>query len=559
MPWAEARDVVDVDHHVERAGPHASAADALGLAYESLLDDDRRTSGAYYTPRRIAEGLVDFALAGSIGDDGAPEQLTICDPSVGGGAFLLAAARWLERAGFDRAAIVRDLVYGSDLDPLAVDVTECALWLWSAETGAPERPGSHLAVGDALLDDALDRLAPDGGYGAVVGNPPFLSQLSSSTVRSRDAADALRARFGSAVGAYTDTAALFLLAALDLVAPGGRVCLIVPESFLSARDAAGVRRAIEAAGVVDGLWVADEPVFGASVDVCAPVLQRAAGSSTSAHARAVRRALGPDVRPVDKVTAPARSSTWSPLVIRRDATPAVDLCGDARLDSRCRATAGFRDQYYGLAGLVYEDDDEHRADERAAFDPRLVTSGSIDPGRCSWGERPVRFARQAWRRPRVDLARLLVENPRLARWTEEQLVPKVVVATQTRVVEAAVDVDGRWYPSTPTIAVVGPPADLWRVAAVLLAPPISAWALRHRGGGALARDALKLAARDVLALPLPVDEAAWAEAADDLEGAVERASAAGVAPDLDGFGHRMCAAYQVGLDVHDWWLQRLPA
>jgi hypothetical protein len=454
---------------------------------------------------------------------------------------------------------VGDLLFGGDLDPLAVDVAECALWLWSAETGPPTVPGAHLVVDDALLGDVLGRQAPVGGFGVVVGNPPFLSQLALSTMRSPAAAEALRLRFGAAVGAYTDTAALFLLAALDLVAPGGRVCLIVPESFLSARDAEGVRRVIEAVGTVDGLWVADEPVFGASVDVCAPVLTRRLGPSSPHRAPQVRRALGPEVRPVDTVAAPTTTSTWSPLVIRRDAVPTVVLRDGEVLGSRCRATAGFRDQYYGLADLVYEDDAREGADEGAVLDPLLVTSGAIDPGRCRWGERPVRFARQRWRRPRVDVRRLRLENPRLARWTDEQLVPKVVVATQTRVVEAAVDVDGRWYPSTPTLAVVSPPDELWRVAAVLLAPPISAWALQQRGGGALTRDALKLAARDVLVLPLPVDQAAWSDAAGQLETAIEHASALGTAPDLDEFGRRMCAAYQVGLDVHDWWLHRLPA
>ena len=107
---------------------------------------------------------------------------------------------------------------------------------------------------------------------------------------------------------------------------------------------------------------------------------------------------------------------------------------------------------------------------------------------------------------------------RLAAWADARLRPKVVVATQTRVVEAAVDDDGSWWPSVPVISVVLDPdhdddETRWLVAAALSAPPVSAWAAERSGGTALAPQALKLSARQVLEVPLPVDRDAWAEGA----------------------------------------------
>jgi hypothetical protein len=103
------------------------------------------------------------------------------------------------------------------------------------------------------------------------------------------------------------------------------------------------------------------------------------------------------------------------------------------------------------------------------------------------------------------------------------------------------------WPSTPVIAVHAAPADLFRVAAVLSAPPVSAWAASTYAGVALAADAIKLSARQVLEIPLPVDGGRWTEAA----AALERG-------DLVEAGRRMTEAYGAGEGVFDWWHQRLP-
>ena len=145
-----------------------------------------------------------------------------------------------------------------------------------------------------------------------------------------------------------------------------------------------------------------------------------------------------------------------------------------------------------------------------------MTVGLIDPLHGRWGTAATRFAGHRWVAPVVDLDAVARADPRLARWADARLVPKVVLATQTRVLEPLVDLDGRWWPSVPTIAVTprsGDPGELWAIAAVLAAPAVSAWALAHYRGTALTRDALKLSATQVLELPLPVDDAAWADGA----------------------------------------------
>ena len=135
----------------------------------------------------------------------------------------------------------------------------------------------------------------------------------------------------------------------------------------------------------------------------------------------------------------------------------------------------------------------------------------------------------------------------LERWVRQRLVPKVVLATQTKVLEAAVDLDGAWVPSTPVISVHADGADLWKIAAALTAPAVSAWALQRHAGAALHPDAIKLSARQVLEVPLPVDEPAWREGAAAM--AAGRILEAGAA---------MTRAYGSTDDVFEWWRGRLP-
>jgi hypothetical protein len=462
----------------------------------------RRELGAFYTPPDVAYGLVGLALDGI---RGAP---AVCDPACGDGAFLLATAELLLHRGVPRDAVARDLLWGCDIAPAAVAATREAIVAWSGVD-----PGEHLVVADGLTMGARWRARFD----AVVGNPPFLNQLERATVRRTPLPPALDA----VARPYTDTAWLFLLVGRELVRSGGRVVLVQPQSLVSARDAAPVRDIV--APSLAGLWWCDELLFDASVRVCAPVL----GSPSPAVRRWSGRAVS-EIAPTDHPR-----SSWSALV--PSDVPDVRLEGVATLGAMATATAGFRDEYYGLR--------PHVVDELDGDLPLLVTSGLIDPGRIKWGEHTTRFGGRRFTHPRVDPSLL---TGSLERWVRQRLVPKVVLATQTKVVEAAVDVSGEWVPSTPVIAVHCAPSDLWRIAALLTAPGVSAWAMHHHRGAALAPDAIKLSARQVLEVPLPADTVAW-----------DRAAVALAAGRILDVGRAMTRAFASSEGVFDWWQARL--
>jgi SAM-dependent methyltransferase len=422
--------------------------------------------------------------------------LSVLDPACGDGRFLAAVDRRARVSG----AIAT--LTGADVD-----------------AGAIESAGHELAGRPVELRHIDALVAPWGPrrFDLVVGNPPFLSQMAAATTRGGSS------RRGG--GPYADVAAEFLALAAELVDPdGGRVALVLPQSLLASRDARAIRTEIGEHAHMIWSWWSDRRVFDAQVYVCAVAFEFGTPEP------------------------PERRSNWSHVVARRIGIPPLpaELGADGTLGDRAQCNANFRDEYYGMVPAV---GDHGRG-------PALLTSGLIDPGRSWWGERSIRFAKRTYRRPRVDLARL---DDRMRRWAHRRLVPKVLVANQTRMVEAVCDPRGTWLPAVPVLGVYpsgahwDDPLDAartadeladaaWDIAAVLTSPVASAW-VWHRGAGTgLAADAIRLSPAGLGELPWPTGDLAPAVTALR-EG------------DVRACGRAVDAAYGVGADeeLFDWW------
>ncbi|MCC7390243.1 MAG: SAM-dependent DNA methyltransferase [Phycisphaerales bacterium] len=541
-----------------RAGlAEESGVDAfwLGEAYQLALDarpdggGSRRRRGVFYTPR----ALVDHLIERTLGDGGGVGSPRVLDPACGCGGFLVAAGR---RLAADRArGEVAALLHGIDIDPLAVELCRLALWLEFGDhgdpAGGPERLAAQVRCADALLDPP-----GEGSFDAVLGNPPFLSQLAASTARGPEQQRRLRKRFGPSVRAYTDPAALFLHLAVDTVVPGGRVGMVLPGSVLAARDASAVRGHVRERAALCSLWVDTGGVFEAIVSTIAVTLRRGAPGGEP-----VSRFVGRGFAAAPAVEQPgAADGSWGHLAADLLGVPPVRLRGGRTLGELCEITAGFRDEYYAIAAAVGE-----LGPEGVAGGGRPVISvGMIDPACVLWGVTPARIAGRVWARPgvrpggEVGGARGL-----LGALLERQGRPKLLVATQTRVIEAAADPTGAMLAITPVITVVPrDPGDLWRVGAVLSSPASSAWVASRCFGTARALGAIKPSAALLRELPVPGEWSGWGEAGESYRlasGAADAGSrrglllrAAGESP-----GASSVRAEAAG-ELLAWWRDRLP-
>lgn len=354
--------------------------------------------------------------------------------------------------------------------------------------------------------DALTHEWGDEQFDIVIGNPPFLSQMAAGTTRGG------ASRHGG--GPYMDAAAEFLALAVRLAVPdGGRIGLVLPQSILAARDCGPVREAVSRqADLVWSWWEPKQQHFDASVNVCVLVFHRPAHGSVS-------------------------SSTWAGVITDRLGIPPIDgsmLSARGTIGDLAELNANFRDEYYALVPAVSDDADG----------PPLVTSGLIDPGVCLWGTRSITFAKRSFAAPRVDVSKLAGRFPA---WAARKLVPKVLVANQTRIIEAVADPLGAWLPGVPVNTVTPiDPNDVWAIAAVLTSPVASALAWQAGAGTGLSATSVRIGPAMLAAIPWPMGQ---------LASAIEALRAG----DLDECGCATMVAY--GLEDHDlidWWLNHWP-
>ena len=370
-------------------------------------------------------------------------------------------------------AVVREAVFPGArtvLDPACGDGRFLQATGLPEQTGVDIDPGASASGGTFLLDDSLARDWGAAQFDVVVGNPPFLNQLASATSRGG------RSQFGG--GPYADTAAEFLALAMRLVRPGGRVGLVLPQSLLSTRDTAAIRAAVDDAATLRWMWWSETTMFDAAVRVWAGVWE-VGGAPGS-----VRRAHGPTFTEIDSMPMP---TTWSALLTGRANQEQYD---GPTLGDIATFTVDFRDQYYGLIGAVGDDEQG----------PPLITSGLIEPGRCLWGERPVRFAKQQYAAPRVAIDRLA---PALQRWAHTRLVPKILIANQTKVIEAVHDSAGEWLPSVPVITCVTDQPE--RVLEVLASQSANDFVRDRAAGSGLSATSVRLNPRLLASIPAPCE------------------------------------------------------
>ena len=130
----------------------------------------------------------------------------------------------------------------------------------------------------------------------------------------------------------------------------------------------------------------------------------------------------------------------------------------------------------------------------------------------------MRFGKRPWRAPVVALAALDDPDHPGATWARRQLVPKVLVASQTRVIEAAPDGQGRAIGLTPVISGVPDGIDLAHLLAVLCSPVSTLAVVSAMAGSGLGRAGVRVSTSVLADLELPVHRAPWDEAAALLAG-----------------------------------------
>lgn len=249
---------------------HAAELAAKGASRTAAAARSKRKQGAFYTPRLLAEAVVDMALHGR-----DPLKEVIFDGACGSGMLLTAVFRRLmraqqaraERAGLDeraygfeaRCELLETRIFGADIDEDACRLTSFSLYLALLSDLTP-RDLAVLRAGGHKLPSLLgnirrgkvegDFLSPESEeankerFTLLISNPPWrklrkgdpgFESLAKWLVRTPKPHPHIPGR---------ELAAAFAIAAASTLRAGGRAALILPVNmFLSAE---GTRRAFRA-------------------------------------------------------------------------------------------------------------------------------------------------------------------------------------------------------------------------------------------------------------------------------------------------------------------------
>ena len=292
----------------------------------------RKRDGIFYTPENITRFIVEEAIGGrlaeirrELGEETLPElpapaaaktpadkrkrtqavaehksfwqnykdrltALTVLDPACGSGAFLNQAFDYLHAENgrvnrllsdlgggamdvfesLDRV-ILRQNLFGVDLNAESVEITKLSLWLKTAsKQAALTELNDNIRCGNSLVDDpavagdkafdwqdAFPAVMAAGGFDVVVGNPPY--------VRQETLGEAFKvwskAKFETASGT-ADLYVYFYEQAHRLLKPGGRFGFISSNKFMRAGYGKGLRDfLVKNATITTIVDFGDLPVF----------------------------------------------------------------------------------------------------------------------------------------------------------------------------------------------------------------------------------------------------------------------------------------------------------
>jgi hypothetical protein len=357
------------------------AQDAIGCGYEEMVSE-RHGKGAYYTEPAEAVfmgreslrcyletqcpevecHLVAGVLHGKVSDGSgvlgltdeaagrlldALSRVTVCDPAMGAGTFVVTMLRLVCACMTDLAShlalvagrtehvptrvhgtrvlqlklqILRRSLFGCDVDALAVSIAK--LRLWSDLIAGTRSPFAlpdleeNLRTGDALMGSTdespsvADAHRPTAhlrwagaftsvfqrenrGFDIVITNPPYVRQelidhalqASGLPLTKRQLLAEYRTAFGDAVNGKSDLYAYFMLRCYFLLRERGVLCVLTSNSWLDVEFGVGLQEFMAGNSDIVAIYenVARRSFAAADVNTVIGVFRRTGGRGRSAH------------------------------------------------------------------------------------------------------------------------------------------------------------------------------------------------------------------------------------------------------------------------------------
>jgi type I restriction-modification system DNA methylase subunit len=310
----------------------------------------RKAGGVYYTPKYIVDYMVKKTV-GKIIEGKIPrqiEKIRVLDPACGSGSFLIGAFQCLidyhvqwylahpeqevrhahpsldfmrevhedpdgsaRLSVYRKAKILRNNIYGVDIDPQAVEITMMSLYLKALEGEKSQLPPKqhllpelkyNIMCGNSLIgrdiydqgtlfgDEERDRINAfdwnsegsgfgrimrEGGFDCVIGNPPWGYDFTEEEL------EYLRGAFQPIIVRMVDSFMFFVAKGVSVLREGGRFGMIVPDVVLYQVDNRKLRELLLAkCRITNCVNLGDRVFWRVTRPSCIVVVQLGSGQRT---------------------------------------------------------------------------------------------------------------------------------------------------------------------------------------------------------------------------------------------------------------------------------------
>lgn len=181
------------------------------------IEGYNKLRGGYYTPDRISEFIVEWAIRNS--------SDSVLEPSCGDGSFLSAITNRLRVLGSTNEKIKQNVI-GVELDDIEAEK--------SAKYGTTVICEDFFSYYKQNIDKKKQ-------FDVIVGNPPFI-RYQNFTEKYRTVAFSLMNKHGFHPNRLTNIWLPFLLLSCKALKPGGRVGMVIPAELFQVDYAAEARQ-----------------------------------------------------------------------------------------------------------------------------------------------------------------------------------------------------------------------------------------------------------------------------------------------------------------------------
>jgi len=457
---------------------------------ESLAVSRRKKDGIFYTPDYIVRYIVDnslgaylreheekfkneFGLKGDITDKTYEKRekqayskyqdflqsIKVVDPACGSGAFLVYVFDYLlaenKRVSdivgnslFSSDTYVRDIlrnnIYGVDLNEESVEITKLSLWLKTAQKGKKLTAlDGNIKCGNSLIDDPniagnksfdwqqeFADIFKNGGFDVVIGNPPYVDS-ESMTKNVPEERSWLAESYETAKGNW-DLFVPFIEKSVHILKSGGYASMIMPNKILSAPYAKALRKYINDNHRLVGLTdVTKEGVFDVDVYPVITNIKKDEASEPLTVAEGVKEVIS-------KLTVKNTDLPENWALLLNSTTQVTYKVKTAKLGSLFNtAAAATVAEAYELKEII--------SDNESATSGKIINTGTIDPYTTSWGVNPMNYIKDRYKYPYVDMNRLKEKE-----WHK---LNKIIVAGMALRIEATYSHSDEYLPAKSTAVI----------------------------------------------------------------------------------------------------------